>query len=70
LKAAVLMRVWFEAEIARRRSSGELGNDMMGALIRDGVLDDDGVRRTLADVSRQHRYDCNRGRQDRHDAGS
>ncbi len=47
LKAAVLMRAWFEDEIARRRSSGEFGNDMMGALIRDSVLDDDGVRRTL-----------------------
>jgi len=47
LKAAALMRSWFEAEIARRRSSGEFGSDMMGALIKDGVLDDDGIRRTL-----------------------
>jgi cytochrome P450 len=47
LKAAELMRAWFADEIARRRSSGEFGNDMMGALIADGVLDDAGVRRTL-----------------------
>ncbi len=47
LKAAGMMRGWFEAEIARRRASGELGRDMMGALLRDAALDDDGVRRTL-----------------------
>ncbi len=47
LKAAALMRTWFEAEIARRRASGELGDDMMGALLRQRVLDDDSVRRTL-----------------------
>jgi cytochrome P450 len=47
LKAAVLMRRWFEVEIERRRSNGQLGTDMMGALLRDGLLDDDGVRRTL-----------------------
>lgn len=47
LRAGVLMRTWFAEEIKRRRTSGELGDDMMGALIRDGVLDDDGVRRTL-----------------------
>lgn len=47
LKAAALMQTWFETEIARRRASGELGHDMMGALLRDRTLDDDGVRRTL-----------------------
>lgn len=47
LKAASLMREWFDAEIARRRASGELGDDMMGALLRERALDDDGVRRTL-----------------------
>src|SRR5262245_60972976 len=47
LRAAVLMRDWFEDEIARRRSSGDLGSDMMGALLKDGLLDDEGVRRTL-----------------------
>ncbi len=47
LNAAVLMKDWFEAEIARRRASGQLGVDMMGALLRGGLLDDDGVRRTL-----------------------
>ncbi len=47
LKAASLMRAWFEAEIARRRAGDELGHDMMGALLRERALDDDGVRRTL-----------------------
>ena len=47
LKAAVLMRRWFEEEIGRRRSSGRLGEDMMGALLKERLLDDDGVRRTL-----------------------
>jgi cytochrome P450 len=41
------MKDWFATEIARRRASGELGVDMMGALLRGGKLDDDGVRRTL-----------------------
>jgi cytochrome P450 len=47
LKAAALMRDWLATEIARRRSTGDLGADMMGALLRDNLLDDDGVRRTL-----------------------
>ncbi len=47
LKAAVLMRRWFEEEIGQRRSSGQLGTDMMGALLKERLLDDDGVRRTL-----------------------
>jgi len=47
LRAAALMRDWFREEIARRRSSGNLGVDMMGALLRDALLDDEGVRRTL-----------------------
>jgi len=47
LKAAVLMHRWFEEEIKRRRSDGQLGTDMMGALLKDRLLDDDGVRRTL-----------------------
>lgn len=47
LKAAALMKEWFTAEIRRRRSSGKLGTDMMGALMRGQMLDDDGVRRTL-----------------------
>jgi cytochrome P450 len=41
------MRDWLATEIARRRSTGDLGADMMGALLRDKLLDDDGVRRTL-----------------------
>jgi cytochrome P450 len=47
LKAAILMRRWFEQEIGRRRSSGQLGTDMMGALLKERLLDDDGARRTL-----------------------
>jgi cytochrome P450 len=47
LKAAVLMQAWFNDEIGRRRSSSDLGNDMMGALMTARTLDDDGVRRTL-----------------------
>jgi cytochrome P450 len=47
LSAAALMRRWFEEEIVRRRSSDDFGTDMMGRLLNDGLLDDDGVRRTL-----------------------
>ena len=47
LKAAVLMEAWFKDEIGRRRTSSDLGNDMMGALMKAETLDDDGVRRTL-----------------------
>jgi cytochrome P450 len=47
LKAAGLMQAWFNDEIGRRRSAGDLGDDMMGALMKAGTLDDDGVRRTL-----------------------
>jgi cytochrome P450 len=47
LRAAILMRAWFKEEIENRRASGQLGTDMMGALLSRGALDDDGVRRTL-----------------------
>jgi cytochrome P450 len=47
LRAAALMRQWFEAEIAKRRTSCDFGADMMGALMRNTWLDDDAVRRTL-----------------------
>lgn len=47
LKAATYMRRWFTDEIARRRASGQFGFDMMGHLMTDGLLDDDGIRRTL-----------------------
>jgi cytochrome P450 len=47
LRASVLMRDWLAAEIARRRATGDLGADMMGALLAGKLLDDDGVRRTL-----------------------
>ena len=45
--ASVLMRAWLTTEIARRRSSGVLGIDLMGALMRRSELDDDAVRRLL-----------------------
>ena len=48
LSAAGLVRGWFDAEIARRRASGDLGADLMGALLSQARLDDDGVRRTLS----------------------
>src|ERR1043165_104048 len=38
---------WSADEIARRRASGALGDDMMGKLLRQNVVDDNGVRRTL-----------------------
>jgi cytochrome P450 len=41
------MQVWLGEEIARRRAAGETGSDLMGALLRQRILDDDGVRRTL-----------------------
>ena len=47
LRAAALMKVWFDDEIKRRRASGNLGTDMMGALMAAKLVDDDGVRRTL-----------------------
>lgn len=47
LRASILMREWFDAEIHRRKKASDLGNDMMGALLRGGQLDDDGIRRTL-----------------------
>jgi len=47
LRAAAAMKDWFATEIAARRASGDLGNDMMGALMRQAIVDDDGVRRTL-----------------------
>ena len=47
LRAAVLMRDWLSAEIARRRATGDFGADMMGKLLAGRMLDDDGVRRTL-----------------------
>ncbi len=47
LRAAVLMKLWFDDEIRRRRASGNLGIDMMGALMAAKTVDDDGVRRTL-----------------------
>ncbi len=47
LRAAAAMKEWFLDEIAARRTSGNLGRDMMGALLAQGIVDDDGVRRTL-----------------------
>jgi cytochrome P450 len=47
LNAASLMEGWLNDEIRQRRKSQQLGDDMMGALMKAGSLDDDGVRRTL-----------------------
>ncbi len=47
LRAAAAMKEWFETEIRARRASGKLGDDMMGTLLAQGQIDDDGVRRTL-----------------------
>lgn len=47
LAAAPLMQDWLATEIARRRKAGPLGDDLMGHLLRQGLLDDDAVRRTL-----------------------
>jgi cytochrome P450 len=41
------MKGWLSTEIASRRASGQLGDDMMGALLRGGTVDDEGARRTL-----------------------
>jgi cytochrome P450 len=47
VRAGAYMAGWFADEIARRRASDALGDDFMGRLLAQGVLDDDGVRRTL-----------------------
>jgi cytochrome P450 len=47
LRASVLMRNWFDQEIAKRQESGELGADVMGQMLRDATIDVDCVRRTL-----------------------
>jgi cytochrome P450 len=38
--AAERLTAWFDAEIARRRETGDFGSDMMGQLLRQGVSDD------------------------------
>jgi cytochrome P450 len=47
LRAAELMRKWFEAEIERRQASAQPGADMMGFLLQNKAIDADCVRRTL-----------------------
>ena len=47
VKAGGMMQGWLADEIAKRRGAAEFGDDLMGAMMRQGVLDDDGVRRTL-----------------------
>jgi cytochrome P450 len=47
-RAAPYLGGWLKNEIAARRASGELGQDLMGALLADPEIhDDDLVRRTL-----------------------
>lgn len=45
------LKAWCDAEIARRKSAGATGDDMLGRMIADGALDDDGIRRTLSGVT-------------------
>jgi cytochrome P450 len=47
LRASVLMKRWLADEVDRRLASGDAGTDMMGALISQGMLDSDGIVRTL-----------------------
>jgi cytochrome P450 len=47
IAAGRAMQAWYGEEIERRRASGELGDDLMGALLRQDLLDDAAVRRTL-----------------------
>ncbi|TMJ19722.1 MAG: cytochrome P450 [Alphaproteobacteria bacterium] len=47
IRAGHYMSGWLRDEIARRRKSGKPGEDMMGHLLRQGIVDDDGARRTL-----------------------
>ncbi len=47
VKAAGLMHGWLQAEIERRRAGKIDLPDFMGALLRQGLVDDDGVRRTV-----------------------
>jgi len=52
LRAAPYLRDWLKDEIKRRRASGDLGSDMMGALLADPAIPNndagnDLVRRTL-----------------------
>lgn len=49
LRASKLMHRWLSDEIARRTEGDvwEAANDMMSVLLRDGMLDHDGIRRTL-----------------------
>ncbi len=47
IRAGRLMQAWLAAEIERRRGAGEFGEDLMGGLMRQSELDDEGVRRTL-----------------------
>jgi cytochrome P450 len=47
VKAGAYMQLWFADEIANRRAEGKFGEDLMGRLMEQGLLDDAGVRRTL-----------------------
>lgn len=47
IAAGKAMQNWLGEEIDRRRAAGETGADLMGALLRQRILDDEGVRRTL-----------------------
>lgn len=48
VRAANLLEQWLDEEIRRRRASGNFGTDMMGFLLRQGKLNNPGIRRTLS----------------------
>ncbi len=47
IRAGTYMQRWFADEIARRRAEGAPGSDLMGRLLEQGLLGDEGIRRTL-----------------------
>ena len=47
MRAGDYMAGWFRDEIDRRTAAGDPGDDLMGQLLRQGLLDKEGVRRTL-----------------------
>jgi cytochrome P450 len=48
IRASKLIDRWLTEEVQRRRDAGEPGQDMMGGLLRQGLVDGRGTVRTLA----------------------
>ena len=62
---ATYMGGWLADEIARRRAAGETGDDMMGHLLRQGLVDDDGASpHARRNAGRKHRHHRDLRRQD------